>query len=167
MRDRPQGGTAGEALSRAVACALVAGDVQHGLLLGVTHGGDSGATGSICGNLLGTINGETALPPGWVAELEGRATILELADDFAMEMTQGPALHSPASSQWWIRDSLGAARAVRGLLDLRVPRGQRPRFPRRLLAARTVTGRVLSGRSTVMSGPVRAAARTAAAPPSP
>ncbi|MBB0245841.1 ADP-ribosylglycohydrolase family protein, partial [Streptomyces alkaliphilus] len=25
----------------------------------------------------------------------GRATILELADDFAMEMTQGPALHRP------------------------------------------------------------------------
>ncbi|MGW7349768.1 ADP-ribosylglycohydrolase family protein [Streptomyces sp. Z26] len=93
-----EGWTAEEALSIAVYCALVAEDVQHGLLLAVNHGGDSDSTGSVCGNLLGTIHGETALPPGWVAELEGRATILELADDFAMEMTQGPALHSPAAS---------------------------------------------------------------------
>lgn len=40
--------------------------------------------------------------PAWVAELEGRSTILELADDFAMETTQGPALHGPggASAAW-------------------------------------------------------------------
>lgn len=44
------------------------------------------------------MHGETALPPAWLAELEGRATLLELADDFAMEMTQGPALHSPATA---------------------------------------------------------------------
>ena len=46
--------------------------------------------------------GETALPPAWLAELEGRPTLLEIADDFAMEMTQGPALHGPevATSGW-------------------------------------------------------------------
>jgi len=92
-----QGWTAEEALAIGVYCALVAEDVRHGLLLAVNHGGDSDSTGSICGNLLGVLHGETALPPNWVAELEGRATILELADDFAMEMTQGPALHSPAT----------------------------------------------------------------------
>ncbi len=93
-----EGWVAEEALAMAVYCALVAEDVRHGLLLAVNHGGDSDSTGSLCGNLLGAIHGETALPPGWVAELEGRATLLELADDFAMEMTQGPALHSPGSS---------------------------------------------------------------------
>ncbi|MFG2194474.1 ADP-ribosylglycohydrolase family protein [Streptomyces sp. NPDC048639] len=92
------GRTADEALAVAVYCALVAEDIRHGLLLAVNHGGDSDSTGSICGNMLGTLHGETALPPGWLAELEGRSTILEIADDFAMEMTQGPALHSPASS---------------------------------------------------------------------
>jgi ADP-ribosylglycohydrolase len=92
-----EGWTAEEALAMGVYCALVAEDVRHGLLLAVNHGGDSDSTGSICGNLLGVMHGETALPPNWVAELEGRATILELADDFAMEMTQGPALHSPAT----------------------------------------------------------------------
>ncbi|MEU2722155.1 ADP-ribosylglycohydrolase family protein [Streptomyces smyrnaeus] len=100
-----EGWTAEEALSIGVYCALVAEDVRHGLLLAVNHSGDSDSTGSVCGNLLGAMHGETALPPGWVAELEGRATILELADDFAMEMTQGPALHGPgtASPAWLAR----------------------------------------------------------------
>jgi ADP-ribosylglycohydrolase len=93
-----EGWVAEEALAIAVYCALVAEDVRHGLLLAVNHGGDSDSTAAVCGNFLGAIHGETALPPGWVAELEGRATILELADDFAMEMTQGPALHAPGSS---------------------------------------------------------------------
>ena len=90
------GWTAEEALAIGVYCALVAEDVRHGLLLAVNHSGDSDSTGSICGNLLGTLHGDTALPPGWLAEIEGRGTILQLADDFAMEMTQAPALHGPA-----------------------------------------------------------------------
>ncbi|RBM21918.1 ADP-ribosylglycohydrolase family protein [Streptomyces sp. PT12] len=93
-----EGWTAEESLAIAVYCALVAEDMRHGLLLAVNHGGDSDSTGAICGNLLGALHGETALPPAWLAEVEGRATILELADDFAMEMTQGPALHGPADS---------------------------------------------------------------------
>jgi ADP-ribosylglycohydrolase len=100
-----QGWTAEEALAIGVYCALVAEDVRHGLLLAVNHSGDSDSTGSICGNLLGVQHGETALPPAWVVELEGRATLLELADDFAMEMTQGAALHGAdaVSSVWLTR----------------------------------------------------------------
>jgi hypothetical protein len=51
------------------------------------------------------MHGETALPPAWLAQLEGRSTLLELADDFAMEMTQGPALHGPAvnTASWLLR----------------------------------------------------------------
>jgi ADP-ribosylglycohydrolase len=98
-----EGWTAEEALAIGVYCALVAEDVRHGLLLAVNHGGDSDSTGSVCGNLLGALHGETALPPSWIAELEGRGTILQLADDFAMEMTQAPALHGPAgSSPSWL-----------------------------------------------------------------
>ncbi|AQW52765.1 MULTISPECIES: ADP-ribosylglycohydrolase family protein [Streptomyces] len=93
-----QGWTGEEALAMGLYCALVAEDVRHGLLLAVNHGGDSDSTAAICGNLLGALHGETALPPAWLAEVEGRGTILELADDFAMEMTQGPALHGPGSS---------------------------------------------------------------------
>ncbi|MFJ4873805.1 ADP-ribosylglycohydrolase family protein [Streptomyces sp. NPDC088745] len=84
-------------LAVAVYCALVGQDVGHGLRLAVNHGGASAATGALCGALLGAMHGETALPAGWVVEVEGRATVLELADDFAMEMTQGPSLHGPGT----------------------------------------------------------------------
>ncbi|MEH6379532.1 ADP-ribosylglycohydrolase family protein [Streptomyces sp. KLMMK] len=97
-----QGWVAEEALAMGVYCALVAEDMRHGLLLAVNHGGDSDSTGSICGNLLGALHGETALPPDLLAELEGRAAIAELADDFALELTQGAQLHGPdvASAVW-------------------------------------------------------------------
>ncbi|MGC9378036.1 ADP-ribosylglycohydrolase family protein [Streptomyces sp. MH13] len=97
-------GTAEGLVAAAVYCALVGEDVRHGLRLAVNHGGPSAATGALTGGLLGALHGETALPPAWLAELEGRPTLLELADDFAMEMTQGPALHGPAgSSPGWLR----------------------------------------------------------------
>ncbi|MFJ3198889.1 ADP-ribosylglycohydrolase family protein [Streptomyces sp. NPDC086989] len=91
-------GHAEDALAVAVYCALVAEDVPHGLRLAVTHEGDPASASALCGALLGALHGETALPGGWLAVLEGRATLLELADDFALEMTQGPSLHGPAAS---------------------------------------------------------------------
>ncbi|MET7681428.1 ADP-ribosylglycohydrolase family protein [Streptomyces sp. NPDC005423] len=96
-------GTAEGLLAVAVYCALVGEDVRHGLCLAVNQGGPSGPAGALTGGLLGALHGETALPPAWLAELEGRPTLLVLADDFAMEMTQGPALHGPAgASPGWI-----------------------------------------------------------------
>ncbi|MEU2428183.1 MULTISPECIES: ADP-ribosylglycohydrolase family protein [unclassified Streptomyces] len=93
-----------EALAVAVYATLVSEDARHGLRLAVNHDGASHITGTLCGALLGALHGETALPPAWLAELEGRSTILELADDFAMEMTQGPALHGPAvSGEGWLQ----------------------------------------------------------------
>jgi ADP-ribosylglycohydrolase len=96
-------GTADGLLAASVYCALVGEDVRHGLCLAVNQSGPSAAAGALTGGLLGALHGETALPPAWLAELEGRPTLLELADDFAMEMTQGPALHGPAgSSPGWL-----------------------------------------------------------------
>ncbi|MEU9290786.1 ADP-ribosylglycohydrolase family protein [Streptomyces sp. NPDC048275] len=96
-------GTAEGLLAVAVYSALVSEDIRHGLCLAVNHGGPSGAAGALTGGLLGALHGETALPPAWLAELEGRPTMLVLADDFAMEMTQGPALHGPGgSSPGWL-----------------------------------------------------------------
>ncbi|MFI2434330.1 ADP-ribosylglycohydrolase family protein [Streptomyces sp. NPDC018693] len=103
-------GQADGVLAAAVYCALVAEDVRHGLRLAVNHGAPSAATAALAGGLLGALHGETALPPAWLAELEGRPTILELADDFAMEMTQGPALHNPAgASPGWLARYPGGA----------------------------------------------------------
>ncbi|MGX2995275.1 ADP-ribosylglycohydrolase family protein [Streptomyces sp. JNUCC 64] len=91
-------GEAAGVLAVAVYCALVGEDVRHGLTLAVNHGGDSAGAGALTGALLGALHGETALPPAWLTELEGRPTLLALADDFALEMTQGPALHGPSAS---------------------------------------------------------------------
>ncbi|WP_066954235.1 ADP-ribosylglycohydrolase family protein [Streptomyces lushanensis] len=99
------GRAAEDTLAVAVYCALVGEDIRHGLRLAVNHDGSSCATATLCGSLLGALHGETALPPAWLAELEGRPTLLEIADDFAMEMTQGPALHTPGvtASGWLSR----------------------------------------------------------------
>ncbi|CAM5310532.1 hypothetical protein TPAU25S_00891 [Tsukamurella paurometabola] len=47
-----------------------------------TDDGPSAAAGALTGRLLGALHGEMALPPAWLAELEGRPTILELAGHF-------------------------------------------------------------------------------------
>lgn len=91
-----QGWVAEEALAIAVYAALSCpsrDEVLDALSLAVTHSGDSDSTGSICGNILGALHGERALPPALVFEVEGRGTILELADDFVLEELSGSQLH--------------------------------------------------------------------------
>ncbi|GAB2610473.1 ADP-ribosylglycohydrolase family protein [Kribbella endophytica] len=63
------------------------------LALSVTHSGDSDSTGAICGNILGALHGETALPAELVFAVEGRGVILELADDLVLEYTRRDRLH--------------------------------------------------------------------------
>ena len=72
------------------------------LSLAVTHSGDSDSTGAICGNILGALHGETALPPDLAFEVEGRGTILTLADDFTYEFTASDRLHGEygPSTRW-------------------------------------------------------------------
>ncbi|TMR95088.1 ADP-ribosylglycohydrolase family protein [Nonomuraea basaltis] len=68
-----------EALAIGVYCALAEPSVERALLLSVNHSGDSDSTGSVCGNLLGTLHGAAALPAAWLRPLEGRDTIERLA----------------------------------------------------------------------------------------
>jgi len=75
------GWTGEEALAIAVLAALVARDVEDGLLLAANHSGDSDSTASICGNLLGVLHGADALPVQLVADLEARDVIERVADD--------------------------------------------------------------------------------------
>ena len=89
------GWVAEEALAIGVFCALAypgPAEMRDALRLAVNHSGDSDSTGSICGNLLGARHGEMALPADWVADLEGRDTIVELADDLVTEFAQGGEL---------------------------------------------------------------------------
>ena len=85
------GWVAEEALAIAVYAALAYPAPEQfldALALAVTHSGDSDSTGAICGNILGAVHGETALPPELVFTVEGRPVILQLADDFALEFTE-------------------------------------------------------------------------------
>lgn len=84
------GWIAEECLAIAVYGALVAErvGVRRALLLSVNHSGDSDSTGAVCGNLLGAVHGLTALPQEWTAGVEGRETILRVADDL-VELATG------------------------------------------------------------------------------
>jgi ADP-ribosylglycohydrolase len=68
-------------LSISLYCALVARDFRHGVILAVNHGGDSDSTGSITGNLLGTLHGLDAIPQHWLEPLELQEVIAEIAED--------------------------------------------------------------------------------------
>ena len=88
------GWTAGEALAIGVYSALVAkDDFRKGVLLSVNHSGDSDSTGSIAGNILGTILGDTAIPERWLKHLEFRDVIAKVAKD----------LHTgfEKTDRWW------------------------------------------------------------------
>jgi len=91
------GWIAEEALAMAVYVALThprPDRMLDALAFAVSHSGNSAGTGSICGQLLGALHGETGLPPELVFAVEGRSTIVALADDLALELTSGERLHS-------------------------------------------------------------------------
>jgi ADP-ribosylglycohydrolase len=79
----PLGGgwVAEEALAIGVWAVLAADDLEGAVVLAVNHGGDSDSTGSIAGNLAGTLLGEAAIPERWLDRLELRAEIAQVADD--------------------------------------------------------------------------------------
>lgn len=90
------GWVAHETLAIALYAALVhpgPEGIAEALTLSVSHSGDSDSTGAVCGNILGALYGDEALPPELAFEIEGRGTILELADDFIYEFTQSRRLH--------------------------------------------------------------------------
>ncbi|GIH99836.1 ADP-ribosylglycohydrolase family protein [Planobispora takensis] len=89
-----------EALAIAVYCALVEPDPRLALLLAVNHSGDADSTGAICGNIIGAAHGEDAVPTDWARAVEGRETILQVADDFtaAFTSTGGPVPRAGSAS---------------------------------------------------------------------
>ena len=76
-----EGWVAEEALAISIYCAMVAVDFEHGVCLSVNHSGDSDSTGSMTGNLLGCIWGQTGIPVRWLADLEMRDEIERVAKD--------------------------------------------------------------------------------------
>ena len=76
-----QGWIAEEALAMSVFIALTAVDMESALRRAANHSGDSDSTGSIAGNLLGTMWGVEAIPDRWVADVELSDEIRAVADD--------------------------------------------------------------------------------------
>lgn len=76
-----QGWIAEEALSIALFCSLVSWTFENAVLLAVNHGGDSDSTGSLTGNIMGTLLGINAIPQRWVAQVELRAELERLGLD--------------------------------------------------------------------------------------
>ena len=81
------GGWVGEqALAIAVCATLAAGDdIELALRIAVHHSGDSDSTGAICGNITGALVGIAGLPVGWLAELELRDVVEQVAMDYVAE----------------------------------------------------------------------------------
>lgn len=86
-----EGWVAEEALAIGAFCAVRANeDLVQGLRWAVNHGGDSDSTGSICGNLMGAALGMMALPSEWLAKLELRKEIEQIAEDMVSVQTEDP-----------------------------------------------------------------------------
>lgn len=83
------GWVAEEALAIGLCCALVAPDIQRGLLFAVNHSGDTDSTGSIAGNLLGALRGVDAIPSDLLEQLELRELIEQIGNDLADGFVDG------------------------------------------------------------------------------
>jgi ADP-ribosylglycohydrolase len=91
IAERLGGGWCGEeALAIAVCAALAGEDMRQALLLAVNHSGDSDSTGAICGNILGAMQGTTAIPEEWLAGLELRDVIEQITRDALAEFGDEP-----------------------------------------------------------------------------
>ncbi|MGW6422862.1 ADP-ribosylglycohydrolase family protein [Nocardia sp. NPDC055053] len=108
-----QGWIGPEALALAVFAVLAAeavGGPAHmivrtGLLLSVNHSGDSDATGSIAGSLLGARYGRTALPHRWSRTVDARPVLDRLATDYCTEFGLTPPQdnHGQPTDDWYDR----------------------------------------------------------------
>ena len=75
------GWTAEEALAIGIYCALSTQNFEEGVVLAVNHTGDSDSTGLLTGHLLGAVQGLSVIPERWLAPLELRDVLEQLADD--------------------------------------------------------------------------------------
>jgi len=100
------GWVAHEALAIALFCALRAESLEEGVIMAANLTGDSDSTAAITGNILGALLGVRQVPARWLADLELRDVITELADDLATVdawvLSDEPA-DAAESAYWWDR----------------------------------------------------------------
>lgn len=88
------GWVAEESLAIALYCALRATSFEEGIRLAANHGGDSDSTASLTGQLLGALHGPSVIPERWLAALELREVIEQVADDLFTSLEQAEALQA-------------------------------------------------------------------------
>ena len=95
-----QGWVAEEALAMGMFCALRhSWDFRAGVVAAVNITGDSDSVGAVAGNLLGVINGESAIPAEWLAHLREREIVSGIADDLWKRCETGDEGH--VTDEWW------------------------------------------------------------------
>ena len=95
-----EGWVAEEALAMGMFCALkYTFDFRSGVLAAVNISGDSDSVGAVAGNLLGVINGESAIPAEWLAHLREREIVSRIADDLWMRFEADAEGH--VTESWW------------------------------------------------------------------
>lgn len=83
------GRQASEALAMGVYCALsYPEDIIKALRLAVNHGGDSGSTGSITGNIVGAYIGKKEIPNEWIEKLMLAKEIEIISEDLYTKYSQ-------------------------------------------------------------------------------
>lgn len=93
-----KGWVAEEALSIALYCCLsYPKNFEKGVLLSVNHSGDSDSTGSIAGNILGTMLGLKSIPAILLDNLLGRDIVHQIADD----LIRYKSIHSEEELEMW------------------------------------------------------------------
>ncbi|MFR9729387.1 type VII secretion system-associated protein [Saccharopolyspora sp. MS10] len=98
-----------QALAIAVCAALARpSSYQEALLLAANHSGDSDATASICGNIMGTAHTASAIPRGWRQRVE----LGELIEQLARDATEEFGEHPPSVPEWLRRYPAGSAPAT-------------------------------------------------------
>ncbi len=97
------GWIAEEALAIGLWCALSATDFTDGVCKAVNHSGDSDSTGLIAGHFLGLLLGAQALPNEWLAHLEVRDSIQQIATDLCLVPYQTSSNKSTEGSVLWQR----------------------------------------------------------------
>ncbi|MGN1249655.1 MAG: TIGR02452 family protein, partial [Candidatus Spyradocola sp.] len=101
-----EGWVAEETLAIALYCALRhEHDFSAGVIAAVNHDGDSDSTGAVAGNLLGAINGCSAIEEKWKTDLELRDVILKVADDLCRSCRGVDAV---CQNPDWLRRYAGA-----------------------------------------------------------
>ena len=97
------GFVAEEAVAIALFAALRAEGFEQGVLLAVNHSGDSDSTGSLAGQLLGLALGEQAIPSRWLARLELRDVVEQVADDLHRHFGAGGVACAGGQCGSWAR----------------------------------------------------------------